>query len=216
MKELEEIRLCLNGCIGSGKSTSTEIISRDYNVKLIKENYEANPFLEPFYNAIGVGHSGSNWIYKLQDWFLDDYEENSDMIKESDSYVLDSYALAGFTFVQAQFKLGLMGKHETELYNRKWKRFFIKNKGLDAKCKYIVINRTVTDLMSKIKKRDRPYERTMRESFVSAVRSEYLRLPDYAEEFKIDIRVLDVSVSESKEMVANRVIDLYNKMVREN
>ncbi|MCD8529004.1 MAG: deoxynucleoside kinase [Chitinophagales bacterium] len=41
--------ICIEGCIGAGKSTLTAMLSKDYNAPALFENFEENPYLSNFY-----------------------------------------------------------------------------------------------------------------------------------------------------------------------
>ena len=42
--------LVIEGNIGSGKTTLAQMVSRDFNAKLVLEQFADNPFLPKFYN----------------------------------------------------------------------------------------------------------------------------------------------------------------------
>ncbi|HDQ15950.1 MAG TPA: hypothetical protein ENN45_02715, partial [Bacteroidetes bacterium] len=41
--------ICIEGCIGAGKSSLAKLLSKDMNARLILEEFEDNPFLPKFY-----------------------------------------------------------------------------------------------------------------------------------------------------------------------
>ena len=205
-------KLALLGCIGSGKSTTCEILSKREKVRLFVENFEDNPFIKSFYSDECEENKRSKNIFALQMWFLDEYLRVALSAKSYKSYIIDAGALAGLAFVTAQTNLKLMSKYEHDLYFSLWKKVFLEGNGLDRTCKYIIIDREVPDLMSKIAKRGRPHERDMKEFFIREVKESYAKLPKMLEGTGLDIRVMKCSVSESREMIAKRVKDLYESM----
>ena len=77
-------QIAIAGNIGAGKTTLTQKLSKDLNIKPIFESVDDNPYLELFYNNM------SRWSFNLQIFFLHKRFSNQlDLINSKQSFVQD-------------------------------------------------------------------------------------------------------------------------------
>ena len=77
-------QIAIAGNIGAGKTTLTEKLSKDLDIKPIFESVDDNPYLELFYSDM------SRWSFNLQIFFLHKRFSNQlDLINSKQSFVQD-------------------------------------------------------------------------------------------------------------------------------
>ena len=77
-------QIAIAGNIGAGKTTLTQKLSKDLNIKPIFESVDDNPYLELFYSNM------SRWSFNLQIFFLHKRFSNQlDLINSKQSFVQD-------------------------------------------------------------------------------------------------------------------------------
>ena len=72
------MHIAIAGNIGAGKTTLTQKLSKDLNIKPIFESVDDNPYLELFYSNM------SRWSFNLQIFFLILYLFDSNIIFSSE------------------------------------------------------------------------------------------------------------------------------------
>ena len=101
--------LVVEGNIGSGKTTLTQMIARDYNAQTVMERFADNPFLEKFYN------DKQQYAFPLEMSFM--AERYSQLMNElqqrnlftdfavADYYFMKSLIFAGVTLAPDEYNL---------------------------------------------------------------------------------------------------------------
>lgn len=107
------------GGIGSGKTTATELIARNFSFTPIKEEFGENNFLPLFYEEM------KKWAFHSQLFFL--IKKLNQLLKikntlKKKSVVLDTSILQDLCFLETQKILGNITRKEHEIY------YFIYNK----------------------------------------------------------------------------------------
>ena len=102
-------RIGIIGPMGAGKTKLAETLGREWDMKVIPEKYEENPFLPGFYRNLGEGSFAS------QVWFYTNRARQISGNKEK-SGIIDNYLRSNKIFALAQSKMGWMSPDEFELY----------------------------------------------------------------------------------------------------
>ena len=200
------MKLNLLGAIGTGKTTTGKKIAEILGIEFIREDFEVNPYIEPFYKDIASGGNGSEYLYKLQTFFLAKYIKQSVEMKRTKSYVVDAGAITGLVFVKAQTALGQMTKDEHDTCVELWTACFLSMGVLDTKCRNVIIQRDLQDNLAMIKKRDREYERGMPAEFIDELKNTYDFLPSLLQDTVINFEFIDVEPGETVDKIAKRII----------
>ncbi len=158
--------IVVEGNIGAGKTTLSNMLAEEYGAQLITERFEENPFLPKFYE------DPKRYAFPLEMSFLADrYQQLSDELAKpdlfspftvSDYYVIKSLIFAGVTLTDDEFKL-----------YRKIFNFMYRD--LKKPSLYIYLYRTTEDLLQNIRKRGRDYEQNIRPEYLDSVHEAYMR-----------------------------------------
>jgi len=180
--------IVLAGNVGAGKSTFTEMLSKELNFSPYYESVSDNPFLKDFYV------DQKRWSYHLQTYFLFHRFKNIKKILEnSDNAVLDrSIYEDAEIFAKNLFNSGKMSESEYFSYRQIFYTMldFIKKPDL-----LIYIETNIDTVMERIKKRGRDMEiQTPRNYWKSLddLYSQWIENYDYSEVYKINGNETDI------------------------
>ena len=156
--------IAIEGPIGVGKTTLSNILSEHFNYTLLREIVEENPFLSKFYTDIKEYALQTeafflfNRIKQLEDTEKNILEKGNGVI--SDYHIIKNLIFAGITLDNMQFY-----KYK-QMYN-----IFIND--LPQPDIVIYLNSNTDDLMKRIAMRDRSFERQMDRNYIHELRNEY-------------------------------------------
>ncbi|KXZ39105.1 deoxyguanosine kinase [Alkalithermobacter thermoalcaliphilus JW-YL-7 = DSM 7308] len=157
------IFISIEGPIGVGKTTLTNILTSHFNATSLMEIVEENPFLSQFYKNI------KEYALQTEAFFffnrvkqLEDIEKvlKKGQIVVSDYNIIKNLIFAGLTLNKRQFY--------------KYKQVYdIFVSGLPQSDIIIYLTSDTDTLMKKISLRDRSFERQMNRSYIDNLREEY-------------------------------------------
>ncbi|MCT4507470.1 MAG: deoxynucleoside kinase [Tepidibacter sp.] len=157
------ILISIEGPIGVGKTTLSNILNSHFNSYNLREIVEENPFLSHFYTNI------KEYALQTESFFffnrvkqLEDIEStiNQGDIVISDYNIIKNLIFAGLTLNKKQF--------------HKYKQVYdIFVNGLPQSDIIIYLNSDTDTLMKKIALRDRNFERQMDRNYIDNLREEY-------------------------------------------
>ena len=156
--------IAIEGPIGVGKTTLSNILSEHFNYTLLREIVEENPFLSKFYTDIKEYALQTeafflfNRIKQLEDTEKNILEKGNGVI--SDYHIIKNLIFAGITLDNMQFY-----KYK-QIYN-----IFIND--LPQPDIVIYLNSNTDVLMKRIAMRDRSFERQMDRNYIHELRNEY-------------------------------------------
>lgn len=181
--------IAIEGNIGAGKTTLTNMIAEDFNAKIILERFADNPFLPKFYE------DNERYAFPLEMSFLADrYQQLSDDLAQFDLFknfiVSDYYIFKSLIFAQVTLL-----KEEYFLYR---KMFDIMYKEISKPDLYIYLYQETPRLIENIKKRGRDYEQNIAPEYLDKIHSGYATFIKTEENLKT--LVIDVS---NKDFVNN-------------
>lgn len=157
--------ITIEGCIGAGKTTLAKMLARDFNGKLILEQFEDNPFLPGFYKD-PARHAFPVELYFMAERF----QHLKKLSSEAD--IFKSFTVSDFLFQKSLiFANNNLSNDEAKLYRM---LFDIINPSLPKPDIILYLYAPVSKLMDNIKKRGRDYEKTIAPEYLENIQNAYL------------------------------------------
>jgi 2-amino-4-hydroxy-6-hydroxymethyldihydropteridine diphosphokinase len=174
--------IAIEGNIGAGKTTLTNMIANDYNAKIILERFADNPFLPKYYADM------ERYALPLEMSFLADrYQQLSDDLAQFDLFknfiISDYYIFKSLIFAQVS-----LSKEEYALYRR---MFDIMYKEISKPDLYIYLYQETPRLIENIKQRGRDYEQNIAPEYLDKIHKGYASFIKTEEHLKT--LIIDVS-----------------------
>ena len=179
--------IAIEGNIGSVKTTLAEMLSSDYNMKLILEEFADNPFLPNFYK------NPENNAFPLELFFMAERYHQLKNKQEQDlfqpSLISDYFFMKSKLFAQNNLK-----DDELQLFNR---LFDIMSSSILEPDLVIYLYSDVLKLQQNIKKRGRVFEQNISNDYLQnlqAIYLDYLKKQDVFPVLILDITEVDFVV----------------------
>ena len=156
--------ITVEGNIGAGKTSLAIMLSRDFNGKLILEQFADNPFLPQFYK------NPKQYAFPLELFFLAErYQQLKD--EASSPGLFDSVIITDYLFAKSHLFAAI------NLDEEEWKLFkrlsFIMQSSLPDPELIIYLHTPVEKLMKNIAKRGRSYESDITASYLQRIQNAY-------------------------------------------
>lgn len=156
--------IVIEGNIGAGKTTLSKMIAKEFNAKLILEQFADNPFLPKFYKE------PDKYSFQLELSFLAErYQQLNKELTSRDLFrpftVADYYFMKSLIFAQATLK-----EDEYNLYRQ---IFNIIYKSIPKPDLYVYLHVDVKNLAKNIAKRGRDYEKGISENYLAKLQEGY-------------------------------------------
>jgi 2-amino-4-hydroxy-6-hydroxymethyldihydropteridine diphosphokinase len=174
--------IAIEGNIGSGKTSLTHMLSKDFNGKRILERFEDNPFLPLFYK------DQERYSFPLEMSFLADrYQQLSEQVAQQDLFadftIADYYVIKSLIFSKVTLQ-----EVEYQLYQR---LFHLMYKELVKPELYVYLYQNEERLLANIKKRGREYEQDIKASYLSKIQQGYM---DFIKtQTDLNVMIIDVT-----------------------
>lgn len=194
--------IAIEGNIGAGKTSLATMISKDFNAKLILEQFEDNSFLPKFYKE------PDKYAFPLEMSFLaarfqqlKDQLGNQDLFKSftiSDYYIVKSLIFAQKTLAEDEFKL--------------YTRFFnIILTQLPKPDLFVYLHVKVPKLQENIKIRGRSYEQNIKDEYLEKIKDGYFEF--IKQQTNMPILVIDTNEIDFVHNVShyNSLVNIINK-----
>lgn len=156
--------IAIEGNIGSGKTTLANMISREFNAKLVLERFADNPFLPKFYR------DKERYAFPLEMSFLADrYSQLADDLAQFDlfkNFIVSDY----YIFKSLIFAKITLAEDEYVLYRR---MFDIMYKEIRKPDLYVYLHQSTERLLENIKKRGREYEKSIDANYLDKIHDGY-------------------------------------------
>lgn len=192
--------ICVDGVVGVGKSTLSELISERYNIKLYEEPVTDNPILDKYY------HDRKRWSFPLQVFFLN---KRFKIIKDASKLpacVLDRSIYGDVIFSRMLVHDGLMTEEEFKLYEE---LLYNMLEHIEKPKLMIYLETSVDNAIKKIKKRGRDYEQIVpREYWENLDKNyrEYFENYNLSDLLKINVDEIDfVENEKDREYIFNLI-----------
>lgn len=158
--------LTIEGNIGSGKTTLSKMLAKDWQAKLILESFADNPFLPKFYEK------PERYAFPLELYFM---AERYQQLKVDIGKGRDLFAqpiISDYLFTKSViFARVTLQTEEYTLYKR---LFDIINPTLPIPDLVVYLYAPIDQLLDNIKKRGRAYEQGISPDYLSRLQSTYL------------------------------------------
>jgi deoxyadenosine/deoxycytidine kinase len=156
--------IAVEGNIGAGKTTLSQLLSQYYNAKLMLEEFAENPFLTKFYE------NPKQYAFPLELFFLAErFKQQQDLIKTADLF--QSVTISDYLFTKCLlFAKVNLPEEEYRLYQ---KMFDVFQQQLTTPDVLIYLHAPVNKLQSNIKKRNRKFEQSIPDEYLFKLQETY-------------------------------------------
>lgn len=161
---MPEIRyIAIEGVIGAGKTTLAKKLSEKLNSNLVLEEFEANPFLENFYE------DRKRYAFQTQMFFLINRYKQQEQLNQEDLF--SNFIVSDYIFDKDKIfaYLNLKGD-EIKLYES---IFPLLQRDLRKPDLVVFLQSSVDRLMHNIKSRARKIERNLSKSYITELSEAY-------------------------------------------
>lgn len=174
--------LVIEGNIGSGKTTLTNMIAKKFGARMLLEGFEDNPFLPKFYKE------PDKYAFPLEMAFLADrYNQLSKNVPEFELF--SSFVVSDYYFAKSLiFAANTLSKDEYNLYQR---FFHIVYDRIPKPDLYVYLHVRPENLLKNIRKRGREYEQTISMEYLSQIESGYFHYLKERADFPIVLIDMD-------------------------
>ncbi|MFJ7851162.1 deoxynucleoside kinase [Peribacillus sp. NPDC097264] len=173
--------ITVEGPIGVGKTSLAKVISDHFNISLLKEIVDENPFLGKFYDNI------DEWSFQTEMFFLcNRYKQLEDIetkfLTNEQAVVADYHIFKNLIFAERTLK--------DEQYNKYIEIFNILTRDMPKPNMVIYLNASLDTLLTRISKRGREFEKNISPSYLQQLSSDYQIFMETFEQQHPDIPVL--------------------------
>ena len=177
----------IEGNIGAGKTTLATMLAKDYNARLVLENFKENPFLPKFYK------DPEKHAFPLELFFM--AERYHQLKKQKEQDLFQPISIADYFFVKSKlFAQNNLQKDEQQLFNS---LFNIMSSYLPKPDLLVYLYADVSRLQLNIKKRGRSFEQKITNEYLQNIQDRYL---DYLrKQTCFPVLLLDISNVDFKE-----------------
>ena len=192
--------IAIEGNIGAGKTSLANMMSDEFNAKIVLERFADNPFLPKFYE------DNERYAFPLEMSFLADrYQQLTDDLAQFDLFknfiVSDYYIFKSLIFAQVTLQ-----KDEYKLYR---KMFDLMYKEITKPDLYVYLYQNTERLLQNIKKRGREYEQNIEASYLQKIHdgySNFIKTQPDLNILIIDVSELDfVNNPEDYQLIINKI-----------
>jgi deoxyadenosine/deoxycytidine kinase len=160
------MHIAIAGNIGSGKTTLTELLAKQYNWDAHYEDVDDNPYLNDFYEDM------QRWSFNLQVYFLNSRLNQILNIRKSGKTVIQDRTIYedAYIFAPNLHSMGLMSTRDFENY---FTLFNLMTSLIQPPDLLIYLRATVPTLVNQIQKRGRDYENSIRLDYLKRLNERY-------------------------------------------
>ena len=186
------MRIAIAGNIGAGKTSLTKQLSKSLKYKSYYEDVIANPYLDDFYNHM------ERWSFNLQIYFLNSRFKQLVSIDKGKENVIQDRTIYedAFIFAPNLNAMGLMTQRDYDNYLSLFDTMINLVKPPDL---LVYLQSSIPNLVNKIHKRGRDYEKTIRIEYLSRLNERYEAwITNYKSGKLLKINVDDLDFVENK------------------
>ena len=160
------MRIAIAGNIGAGKTSLTKQLSKSLKYKSYYEDVIANPYLDDFYNHM------ERWSFNLQIYFLNSRFKQLVSIDNGKENVIQDRTIYedAFIFAPNLNAMGLMTQRDYDNYLSLFNTMINLVKPPDL---LVYLQSSIPNLVNKIHKRGRDYEKTISIEYLSRLNERY-------------------------------------------
>ncbi|HTJ13873.1 MAG TPA: deoxynucleoside kinase [Dinghuibacter sp.] len=173
--------ITIEGNIGAGKTTLAHLLARQYNARLILEEFADNPFLPKFYENPG------QYAFPLELFFMAErYKQMKELLYGRDLF--SNLTISDYLFTKCLlFAKVNLPDEEFRLYQ---KLFDIIQPQLATPELLVYLHSPVNRLQENIKKRNRSYEQRIPSEYLYKLQETYTQ---YIKQHNLKTLIIDVS-----------------------
>ena len=186
------MHIAISGNIGAGKTSLTKLLSKHYRWQAHFEEVLENPYLDDFYNQM------ERWSFNLQIYFLNSrFKQLLDIEKSNVNVIQDRTIYEdAFIFAPNLNAMGLMPQRDYENYLSLFDTMLNLVKPPDI---LVYLQSSIPNLVNKIHKRGREYEKTISIEYLSRLNERYEAwITNYDNGKLLKINVDDMDFVENK------------------
>ena len=186
------MRIAIAGNIGAGKTSLTKQLSKSLKYKSYYEDVIANPYLDDFYNHM------ERWSFNLQIYFLNSRFKQLVSIDKGKENVIQDRTIYedAFIFAPNLNAMGLMTQRDYDNYLSLFDTMINLVKPPDL---LVYLQSSIPNLVNKIHKRGRDYEKTISIEYLSRLNERYEAwITNYKSGKLLKINVDDIDFVENK------------------
>jgi deoxyadenosine/deoxycytidine kinase len=186
------MRIAIAGNIGAGKTSLTKQLSKSLKYKSYYEDVIANPYLDDFYNHM------ERWSFNLQIYFLNSRFKQLISIDNGKENVIQDRTIYedAFIFAPNLNAMGLMTQRDYDNYLSLFDTMINLVKPPDL---LVYLQSSIPNLVNKIHKRGRDYEKTISIEYLSRLNERYEAwITNYNSGKLLKINVDDLDFVENK------------------
>lgn len=194
--------IAIEGNIGAGKTSLANLISNDFNAKLILEQFEDNAFLSKFYEE------PDKYAFPLEMSFLASrFQQLKDQLGPQDLFksftISDYYIIKSLIFAQKT-----LAEDEFTLYTRFFNIIFQQLPRPDL---LVYLHMEISKLQENIKIRGRTYEQKIENKYLEKIQEGYFDF--IKQQSKFPILVIDINNCDFVQNLAdyNKILSVINK-----
>jgi deoxyadenosine/deoxycytidine kinase len=204
----KSMHIAVAGNIGSGKTTLTRLLAKQYKWKPHFEDADENPYMNDFYEDM------QRWSFNLQVSFLHARLQQIHQIRTNNKTVIQDRTIYedGYIFAPNLHSMGLMTTRDYENYLALFQAIqeFVQPPDL-----LVYLRASVPTLVKQIQKRGRPYEESIRLDYLKRLNERYEAWIDtYDQQKKGKLIVIDVDENNFSEK-AEDLGKVFNLVERE-
>lgn len=197
--------LIIEGNIGAGKTTLSQMLAEDFGFKLLLEEFADNPFLPHFYQ------NPDRYAFPVELFFMTErHKQLQQELAQRDLF--QEGIVADYIF----FKTLLFARNNlnTEEYRLFQRLFNILNAAFPKPDLLVYLHRSVDRLMDNIRKRGRSFEQEIEPSYLQQIQQSYFEF--FRSNEQLPILVIDI---EDMDFLNNpedyqKILDLINRPYR--
>ena len=173
--------IAIEGNIGTGKTTLCNMIQKDFNCRLILEQFADNPFLPFFYK------NQERYAFPVELFFMTErHKQLQEQLAQTNLF--QQLILTDYFFIKTLlFAKNNLNSEEYRLFQR---LFNILNTSFPKPELIVFLHRSVDKLLELIKKRGRSYEQEIAPSYLLEIQNTYFEY--FRTEQSIPILIIDV------------------------
>jgi deoxyguanosine kinase len=157
--------ITIEGNIGAGKTTLAHMLARHYNARLILEQFADNPFLPKFYE------NPAQYAFPLELFFMAERYKQMKELHTSDLF--QTLTISDYLFTKCLlFARVNLPEQEYKLYQKLFEILYAQLVQPDL---LIYLHAPVARLQANIRKRNRPYEQSIPDSYLTDIQDTYTR-----------------------------------------
>ena len=160
------MHIAIAGNIGSGKTTLTSLLAKNFGWEAHYEDVDDNPYLNDFYDDM------QRWSFNLQVYFLNSrFRQVLDIRKSGKTVIQDRTIYEdAYIFAPNLHAMGLMTSRDFDNY---LSLFHLMSSLVKPPELLIYLRSTVPTLVNQIQKRGRKYENTIRLDYLKRLNERY-------------------------------------------